>query len=425
MRRMFSLFFLLPCYIFAQTQVVVTARDENKVLIYNANPFALEATIEDPSFYTIYGVAISKDGKLAFVANNGSDLAPGHTVSVIDLATRKVIKVIEVGPQPFGLAVSLDGSSLYVTNQNTDQPYGSISIIDIQTLKVTDTIQNAGKNPTAMAFTPDGRYLYITNNTSLVPAVYGYVTVVDTITKQVVDTIEGQINGHPVSIVIGKDGYCYVGGLDLTYLNVIRTPNNEVLPFVSLVNDFIDGLALTPAGGKLYISEGSDNLIEIMDTSTKDIVDSIAITSNGLKGQIAIEPEGKYAFLANLVTGLIRIDLEDPTTQDLSPAEDYGLFGVAITPGVLNLNVNPISNRFVAQSVIQTTISWTHDLSITPDTYYLYRDGQLLKIFHAGDQLSYFDSNLIANHSYRYTVVAEKNKLQIALATQLIQTPSP
>lgn len=409
----------------AQTKLVVTARDTNQVVIINANPFQLEETLSDPSFYTPYGVAVSKDGKYAFVANNGNDLDPGKTVSVIDLEAMAVIKVIEVGNQPFGVAVSPDGTKVYVTNQYTDSPNGSLSIIDIQTLEVVTTVANVGKNPTALAFTPDGRYLYITNNTSLVPAVYGYITVLDTLSNQVVDTIEGQINGHPVAIVIDQSGYCYVGGLDLTYLNIIKTPMNEVLPFVSLENDFIDGLALTPNGRKLYISEGSDDQIEILDTNTKTIIESFNISSSGLKGQLVIEPQGTYAFLADLVTGLIRIELSSPTNQDLVSLEDYGLFGVAVTVGTLNLNAKPTANKFLAQTEIQCAIDWTKNLSINPDTYYLYRNGLLLKVFHANDPFSYLDTNLIANHSYQYTLIAKKDDLEIAVATQLIQTPSP
>jgi YVTN family beta-propeller protein len=58
------------------------------------------------------GVAVTPDGKHAYVTNEGDG-----TVSVIDTATNTVeAATLPVGTVPFGAAVTPDGKRVYVTN---------------------------------------------------------------------------------------------------------------------------------------------------------------------------------------------------------------------------------------------------------------------------------------------------------------------
>ncbi|WP_169791071.1 YncE family protein [Streptomyces katrae] len=79
------------------------------------------------------------------------------TVSVVDTATGKVTGgPIPVGWHPKDVAVSPDGRRAYVTGEGSD----SLSVIDTSTNKVTDTIYV--HQPTRIALTPDGRHAWIT-----------------------------------------------------------------------------------------------------------------------------------------------------------------------------------------------------------------------------------------------------------------------
>jgi YVTN family beta-propeller protein len=69
-----------------------------------------------------FGVAITPDGKYAYVANNH-----GTTVSVINTATNTVIgPPIAVGNSPVGVAVTPNGKYVFVTN-NSDNTVSVIS----------------------------------------------------------------------------------------------------------------------------------------------------------------------------------------------------------------------------------------------------------------------------------------------------------
>src|SRR2546426_4790373 len=73
-----------------------------------------------------------------FVTNEKSD-----NVTVIEAATRKVIKSIPVGKRPRGVAVSPDGRRVYVTNSNSD----SLSVIDTKSLAVLRTVPAGPRSP--------------------------------------------------------------------------------------------------------------------------------------------------------------------------------------------------------------------------------------------------------------------------------------
>src|SRR5260370_18676766 len=82
--------------------------------------------IVDPSAMKVVGHVpvgegpdeVATDGKVAFVANYGSH-TPGNTISVIDLATWKEIKRVDLSPmqRPHGIVVS--GGKVDFTVENT------------------------------------------------------------------------------------------------------------------------------------------------------------------------------------------------------------------------------------------------------------------------------------------------------------------
>jgi len=61
-----------------------------------------------------YGVAVTPDGKKAYVANSND-----NNVSVIDTTTNNITSTVIVGPHPFGVAITPDGKMVYVANSRT------------------------------------------------------------------------------------------------------------------------------------------------------------------------------------------------------------------------------------------------------------------------------------------------------------------
>jgi len=95
---------------------------------------------------------------------NPAGIASTGTVSVIDLASSKVTKEIEVDLHPCGMVLSPDGARLYVANANSD----TISLIDTASDVVTDrwiarpSLELPfGSAPNAITVSDDGTSLYV------------------------------------------------------------------------------------------------------------------------------------------------------------------------------------------------------------------------------------------------------------------------
>jgi YVTN family beta-propeller protein len=101
------------------------------------------------------GTPIVSDPKDAFATTG--------TISIVDLATNKEVRTINVGLHPAGMAIS--GNNLYVANSYSD----NLMVIDLATDKILRTINLSvpiaggvfGSGPNAIALTDDGR-AYVT-----------------------------------------------------------------------------------------------------------------------------------------------------------------------------------------------------------------------------------------------------------------------
>src|SRR5262249_32053091 len=99
-------------------------------------------------------VAVTPDGKTAFVANYGNG-----TVSTIDVKTRtKSPADIAVGTGPFGVAITPDGKTSIVTNNAS----GTVSSIDVKTRTKNPADIPVGNYPKGVAITPDGKTAFVT-----------------------------------------------------------------------------------------------------------------------------------------------------------------------------------------------------------------------------------------------------------------------
>jgi YVTN family beta-propeller protein len=140
------------------------------------------------------GLAITPDGKRAYVANNADG-----TVSVITTATGAVSPPITVGKGPGSVAITPDGKRAYVVN-NVD---GTVSVITTATGAVSAPI-TVGNRPIGVAITPDGKRAYVTNS-----AVDDFITFNVVLngpgTVSVITTATGAVS-PPITVGDGPDG---------------------------------------------------------------------------------------------------------------------------------------------------------------------------------------------------------------------------
>ncbi|HJV45721.1 MAG TPA: YncE family protein [Bacillota bacterium] len=124
--------------------LVVTLNSENALAIVDLTTNKMEKIPVGVGPAQVY---IEPDDKFAFVANQGTEKDPTHSVSKIDLTTKKVVATIDTGKGSHGVTTSADNKYAYVTNmfENT------VSVIDNQTNKVVSTVP-VGNIPNGISF---------------------------------------------------------------------------------------------------------------------------------------------------------------------------------------------------------------------------------------------------------------------------------
>ena len=174
-------------------------------------------------------MAITPDGKHAYVANNGDG-----TVSVITTATGVVSATIPVGASPGGVAFTPDGKHAYVAN-NGD---GTVSVITTATGVVSGTF-TIGTNPAGVAITPDGKHAYVANNST--------GSVFDAPPKSETTRCRSSTR---------RRGPCRP-----------RSPS-ATAPI---------GVTITPDGKHVYVANNGDGTVSVIDTATGAVSDTIAV----------------------------------------------------------------------------------------------------------------------------------------------------
>ncbi|MGH9298249.1 MAG: YncE family protein [Acidimicrobiales bacterium] len=222
-------------------------------------------------------IAITPDGKTAYVTDDGSAASLGHTVTPIDLTTGKAEAAIGVGAGPQGVVITPDGKTAYVTNAGaivtgqTGAVGSTVTPIDLATRKARHAIK-VGNGPTGIAVTRDGSTVFVTNLDS------GSVSPISTAS----DTAGAPIGvpGGPVAVAVSRNTAW-----------VLDTPSNgstgdNVVPISAsthtagspiLVGKGAQDIAITPDGKTAWVSCLGANLIESIDLVRKKAGASVHI----------------------------------------------------------------------------------------------------------------------------------------------------
>ncbi len=138
-------------------------------------------------------LAISRNGRLVFVANSGSD-----EVTVIDRVT-VVPTQVPIGRRPMGLALAPGGGELWVANAGDH----TISVITTQRLREAARFPSGGTGPVQLSFHPTRSEVWVSHSGSR------NVTVVDVVSGALLAEID--LPAEPHAITFSNNGrHAYV-----------------------------------------------------------------------------------------------------------------------------------------------------------------------------------------------------------------------
>lgn len=201
-------------------RALVTNSEDNDISVIDVASSKIVGTI--PTGQSPHGLRPSPDGAEAYVANVGDG-----TVSVIDLKTNSEAARIPVGKAPVQVGFTPDGAQVFVSLRDEDK----VAIIDTKTRKVVERIA-VGDGPIQVHATPDGRFLLVANQgTEEKPG--DTVSVIDVATRKVVATLKTGPGAHGVA-VSSKGNLAFVTNIYDGTLSVLDLSNFEVLANVKV-----------------------------------------------------------------------------------------------------------------------------------------------------------------------------------------------
>ncbi|MFQ5791099.1 MAG: beta-propeller fold lactonase family protein [Acidobacteriota bacterium] len=201
------------------------------------------------------GAAASEGHQKLYVLHSNAD-----DMSVVDVATNRLIKTIQVGELPHGIASPRSQDVLYVATEGDN----SLTVVDPVKDEVVRKYPIFGVRPNEIEVTSDGRYIYV-------PALGdGVYEVFDTVEEKIIARIP--TDGFPHNVVVSPDDrYMYLSPMDRgrreaetvakrglpTSLNkkiyIVETKTHSVVGTIPTENT-PRPIAVSPDGTRLYVN---------------------------------------------------------------------------------------------------------------------------------------------------------------------------
>jgi YVTN family beta-propeller protein len=196
-----------------------------------------------------------------YVANSlGTDL------HVIDTTTNKVVRRVEVGPQPHGLVATAKGDRLFITIENTAGDEGELLWLDPATDTVTRRM-TIGPRPNQPACTPDGTLVYV-------PC--------DDASWWVIDAVKGEVlkkiptGGRPHNTLCTADGKrMFLGPKGSYHVLIADTSTHKLVGEIPL-SDAPRPIALSKDEKRLYANVDTLIGFEVADVDERKVIRRVA-----------------------------------------------------------------------------------------------------------------------------------------------------
>lgn len=265
----------------------------------------------------------------------------GDELRIVDPATGDVVDTVELGATPWSITMSPDRRYAYIGTTQFGTDFVPVTKIDLETGGSTPI--GGVRQPTAMAISPDGGTLFVTNYQD------GTVSVIDTDTGtyRVINT------GYQTdAIAVSEDGATlYVGSIinDVRVVDV-ATGTYSVLPTGTFEGEAADQ-SITVVGDRAYVTDGLDDKLVVIDTSTNAIVASydvgarpvsVTATADGAVILVANAGDGSVTVIDEELGVLGTIPVGDNPT-DIEIAADMASVYVATRDGISVIPAEDIS----------------------------------------------------------------------------------
>jgi len=252
-------------------------------------------------------VVVSPDGQTALVTHASFD-APDQVVSVVDIASRSIVRTIPIGERPSGpISISGDGTKAAVAVQN------ATVIVDLTDDSVSPRL-TATRSLNQLLTTADGQFaLGVGFTGSLIS--YASESVVAG-TNFAVSTSAGAVapvgtRGAMVSTTFGSD--LVVVNTDGASGGLEEFRNSGPAP----EGDKPRTIGVTPDGSRAVVANTFSDNVAVFDTASRSL---LGYADVGMRtGEVEITPDGSTAVVGNRDSFFVSlVDIDTLTTTNVS-----------------------------------------------------------------------------------------------------------
>src|SRR5438309_5883450 len=266
--------------------LLVLEKSDNSLAI--VDPANLQIVARVPTGPDPHEIVASPDGKLAYISNYGGSDSTLNTISVVDVAARKALAPINLGPLRSVHGLAFAGGKLYFTAE-TNKIVGRY---DPATQNV-DLVLGTGQDRTHMVAVNESLDRIVTSNVSS-----GTISIIE-----------------QVSLPTGPPRKTWRGS------NVAARPRAE-------------GFDVSPDGKEIWAANAQDATVTIIDVDSKTVKQTISIpvrSANRLK----FEKDGKRVLIAGLGGGATKnvVVMDAAMRKEIETFElGGGAAGILIVP---------------------------------------------------------------------------------------------
>jgi YVTN family beta-propeller protein len=286
--------------------LAVSLRGDNVVNLYSVTGFGLGLTLAKavPVGKAPGEMCLAPNGKLLFVSNTGD-----KTVSMIDVEAKSVTATLsspDLGSSD-GCSVSQDSRTLY----SIDPRGAQVIAFSVESKQQIAKIP-VGKEPRRAITSPDGKRVIISN------AGDNSLSVIDPATNRVIKTVK--TGWEPRDMAYSPDGKMLaVGMIEDDSVEFFHADTLEHIQ-ESMAARSPQHIEFSPDGKRLYVvGKLSDEIGVLRITDHGSIMDNIPV-AHGSTGAtdswgMAMTPDGHYLYVTNIGEGLIStVDTETMKT---------------------------------------------------------------------------------------------------------------
>jgi YVTN family beta-propeller protein len=272
--------------------LLVLEKSDNMLAI--VDPASLQIVARIPAGPDPHEIVASADGKLAYISNYGGADSALNTITVIDLAARKVLPPINLGALRSAHGLSFAGGKLYFTAE-TNKVIGRYN----PATQSVDWVLGTGQDRTHMVAVSETLDRIFTSNVSS-----GTISIIELASSPVGGF--GPLPGSPPGNVFVAGSAPAAGGpLGGPLVRVGPPPSGprKTWRVTSVAaGRGTEGFDVSPDGKELWAASAQDATVTIIDVASEKVTQTLPIAVRGAN-RLKFTPDGNRVLISGLGAG--------------------------------------------------------------------------------------------------------------------------